>query len=317
MNKKVRNSLLITLCILCSSLVAGTLYLFNYALKSDPSSRNISESYQYLFEKEPGLRTWVDSLYRAEALKDTFIYFNGERLHAIYLKAPVPTDKTALLLHGYTDNAVRMLMIGSLYNKELGYNILLPDLSGHGLSSGNWIQMGWKYRSEVMAWIDIALELFGNESQIVIHGISMGASTAMMTAGETLPGQVKCFVADCGYTDVWSQFKYQLKRDFSLPAFPLMQTASAYCNYRLGWNFKEASALKQVEKCEKPIFFIHGDSDTYVPTSMVYELYDAKKKGEKELWVVPGVKHADAYWDYPEEYTERVKDFVDKYINKL
>lgn len=316
MNKKVRNSLLIVFCIFCCSVVAGTLYLFNYALKSDPSSRDIPESYRYLYEKEPALEPWVDSLKRSKAMKNTFLNFNGNYLHAIYMNAPVPTNKTAVIVHGYTDNAVRMLMIGYLYNKVLGYNVLLPDLSGHGLSGGNWIQMGWKYRFEVLAWVDKACELFGEESQMVVHGISMGASTAMMTAGETLPDNVKCFVADCGYTDVWSQFNYELKRDFSLPAFPLMYSASAYCNYRLGWSFKEASALKQIEKCEKPIFFIHGGSDTYVPTFMVYELYDAKKKGEKELWVVPGVKHADAYWDYPEEYTEKVRNFVDKYINE-
>ena len=36
---------------------------------------------------------------------------------------------------GYTDNAVRMLMIGYLYSKEMGFNILLPDLYGHGMLS--------------------------------------------------------------------------------------------------------------------------------------------------------------------------------------
>ena len=41
----------------------------------------------------------------------------------------------------YTDNAIRMMMIGYLYNKKLDFNILLPDLRDTGLSGGNAIQM--------------------------------------------------------------------------------------------------------------------------------------------------------------------------------
>ena len=46
---------------------------------------------------------------------------------------------------------------------------------------------------------------------------------------------------------------------------------------------------------------------------MVYPLYEAKP-GEKELWVVPGAAHAVSYRDNREEYTRRVKAFVEKYI---
>ena len=34
----------------------------------------------------------------------------------------------------------------------------------------------------------------------------------------------------------------------------------------------------------------------------------------KELWLAPGATHAMSYKDHPEEYTERVKNFVGKYI---
>lgn len=304
----------IVVIIIFCIIVVGTRYMFVYALKSDPSSRDISASYAYLRERSPLLGEWVDSVKSEGLLRDTFVRYDNLQLHALYIKSPIDSDKTAVLIHGYTDNAVRMLMIAQLYSKELGYNVIIPDLSGHGESGGEWIHMGWKYRHEVMMWIDVARELFGDGTKMVIHGISMGAATTMMVSGEKLPDNVKCFVEDCGYTDVWSQFKYELWKSFSIPAFPLMYTTSIYCKSRLGWNFKEASAIRQVEKCTKPMFFIHGGSDTYVPTYMVKELYDAKKSGAKELWIPEGVKHADAYWDYPQEYTKRVSDFVNKYL---
>ena len=63
-----------------------------------------------------------------------------------------------------------------------------------------------------------------------------------------------------------------------------------------------------------PMLFIHGDADTFVPTWMVYPLYEAKPE-PKELWIVPGATHAMSYKDYPQEYTEHVKKFVGKYIH--
>ena len=238
---------------------------------------------------------------------------DGVRLHALYAAAPHPTDRTAVIVHGYTDNAVRMLMIGYLYNHDLGYNILLPDLYYHGRSEGRAIQMGWKDRLDVLRWMQIADSLFGGHTRQVVHGISMGAATTMMLSGEELPPYVKCFVEDCGYTSVRDQFTKELRGQFGLPAFPLLDVASWLCGLKYGWTFGEASALKQVARCDRPMLFIHGDADDYVPTAMVYPLYEAKP-GEKELWVVPGAAHALSYRDNRAEYTRRVGEFVGRYI---
>ena len=102
----------------------------------------------------------------------------------------------------------------------------------------------------------------------------MGAATAMMISGEeSLPSQVKCIIEDCGYTSVHDEFKYQIKELFHLPSFPILNIGSLECRLFAGFSFEEASALEQVKKTKLPILFIHGDSDTYNPTEMVYELY--------------------------------------------
>ena len=180
-------------------------------------------------------------------------------------------------------------------------------------AEGRAIRMGWLDRLDVLRWMEVADTLFGGNTQMVVHGISMGAATTMMVAGESQRPYVKCFVEDCGYTSVWDEFSNELKTSFGLPAFPLMHTASWLCDLKYGWNFREASALAQVAKCELPMLFIHGDADDYVPTWMVYPLYEAKP-GEKELWLVPGAGHAYSYRDNREEYTAVVREFVGKYV---
>ncbi len=316
-HRRILTGILLTVLAAIVLLLGASLYMLAYALKPEAletRSRDIPGSYTYLYKDYPELQPWVDSLRTAHALRDTLIRSEqGESLHALYVRAARPTARTAVIVHGYTDNAVRMLPIGYLYSRQLGYNILLPDLHAHGESEGEAVQMGWLDRLDVQQWIDTANELFGDSTRMVVHGISMGAATTMMVSGERLPAYVKCFVEDCGYTSVWDEFSGELKNQFGLPTFPLLDVTSWLCGLKYGWTFREASALEQVRKCTLPMLFIHGDKDDFVPTWMVHPLYEAKP-APKELWLVPGAAHAVSYKGNKVEYTRRVRDFTDKYI---
>lgn len=311
-NKAIGRTLIYTLAVIAVILTGAGFYVLDYALQPDHSGRQ-EASWTHMEEEYPGLRQWYDSLREAGILRDTTIAGagGGLRLHAYYAPADSAVG-TALIVHGYTDNAVRMMMIGRMYRDALHYNILLPDLQNHGQSQGKSIQMGWKDRLDVIRWSEAAHRLFA-DSTMVLHGISMGAATVMMVSGETLPPYIRAFVADCGYTSVWEQFAKELKSQFGLPTFPLLHIASGLCALRFGWNFREASALRQIARNARPTLFIHGDSDDYVPTEMAYRLYEAKRQGPKELWIAPATDHAHAYRNHPAEYTRRVAAFLDTY----
>ncbi|MDR1004361.1 MAG: alpha/beta hydrolase [Prevotellaceae bacterium] len=314
--KRIGGIALTVALLLAAATAAGGFYMLDYSLRPGTNDgRDVAASYRYMFDEYPYIQPWVDSLQTAGALRDTFIVNpDGIRLHALYAAAAQPTRRTAVIVHGYTDSSVRMLMIGYLYHRALGYNILLPDLQHCGLSGGSAIQMGWKDRLDVLRWMEVANALYGGETQMVVHGISMGAATTMCVSGEPQPPYVKCFVEDCGYTSVWAQFAKELKEQFGLPPFPLLHAATTLCKLRYGWSFGEASPLKQVAKCSLPMLFIHGSADTYVPTQMVYPLYEAKPE-PKAMWVVPGAAHAVSYKENREEYTRRVHRFVEQYIH--
>ena len=182
MMRKLRNILLTLLLLAIVALTAASFFMLNHALQPDNNKgRDTEGSYAYMFQTYPFLRPWVDSLRRAGALRDTFITADdGTRLHALYARAKRPTRRTAVIVHGYKDCAVRMLMIGYLYHHDLGFNILLPDLYGAGQSGGDYIRMGWLDRYDVIRWTSVADELFGPEATIAVHGISMGAATTSL-----------------------------------------------------------------------------------------------------------------------------------------
>lgn len=141
----------------------------------------------------------------------------------------------------------------------------------------------------------------------------MGAATVMMTSGEKLPENVKAFVEDCGYSSAKDELSYQLKDMFNLPAFPLIPVTSLITKIRAGYFFGEANAVKQLHNNTKPMLFIHGDKDAFVPFSMLDTVYEANK-GPKEKYVVHGAKHAEALSTDPAMYQEKVTEFLETYV---
>lgn len=216
------------------------------------------------------------------------------------------------MVHGYTSEQSSIYDIARHYSDK-GYNVLTPDLRAHGLSEGKYVGMGWLDRNDLLLWIDYLLKNYRN-SEIILHGVSMGAATVMMASGENLPTNVKLIVEDCGYTSVWDIFSFELKLRFNLSTFPVLNAASFITNVRAGYNYKEASSIDQIKKSVTPILFIHGNADEFVPVNMAYKLYD-NTNINKELIIVDGAGHAESRLADEELYYGSIFSFIDKYLN--
>src|SRR3954469_8727640 len=82
----------------------------------------------------------------------------------------VPKDssnKTALLLHGYADAKVGALAWAPLFH-ELGYNLLMPDLRGHGESGGTISSGGFWERHDIGQIIDELHARYPKQSQHLV-----------------------------------------------------------------------------------------------------------------------------------------------------
>lgn len=221
------------------------------------------------------------------------------------------SHKWALLVHGYQANSEDMRFEARNFSLN-GYNAITPNMRASGESDGTYIGMGWLDRLDVLKWTDFIIAQ-DKDAEIVLYGESMGGATVTMTSGEQLPSNVKAIIEDCGYTSVYEMFENQLDYRFGLPEFPFMYTARIIANIRAGYDIKEASALEQVKKASVPMLFIHGSEDTYVPTEMVYELYEACPS-EKELYVVEGAGHGASTDINPEAYYDKVFNFLNKHL---
>lgn len=237
--------------------------------------------------------------------------FDNLKLHGYEVKNETKTNKWAIVVHGYTSEG-ELVSSKAKHFYEMGYNILVPDLRRHGKSEGDYIGMGWDDRLDIISWINYILNEDPN-AEIILHGVSMGAATVLMTSGEEIPSNVKAIVADCGYTSVWDEFAYQLDDLFSLPEFPILNVSSIVAKIRAGYFLGEASSIDQVKKSKTPILYIHGDQDDFVPYYMMEELYNATSS-EKEMLTIKGAEHAKASEVDPETYWTSVNNFINKYI---
>lgn len=237
-------SLLVAALLATGMWLAGD-YMLGYSLSLERDAYDVERMMEKKAGEYPWQRDWLDSLRDHAGLHDLTLRScqSDSMLHAVYLPAVTPTERTALLVHGYGCYSLDMLHIAYIYHHLLGMNVLMPDLFAHGQSQGDHINMGWLDRLDVLQWSAVADSLFGGDTQMVLHGISMGGATVMMLSGEELPPYVKAIVDDCGYTSVWDEFEGELRVRFHLPAFPLMDATSRLCQKRYGWNFREASSI--------------------------------------------------------------------------
>lgn len=309
MKKKYIIALLIILSLLCASLLFVGNYFYNLALNPYTSKASI-------FDEDDGndleVKEDVEWLEKNSGYEDVYLTsFDNLKLHGYKVINENKTDKWAIVVHGYTSEG-KLVSAKAKHFYDMGYNVLVPDLRAHGKSEGEYIAMGWDDRLDIINWINSIVES-NKDSEIILHGTSMGASTVLMASGEKLPPNVKAIVADCGYTSVWDEFKYQLKSLYNLPSFPVLNVSSLVTKLKAGYWLGEASAVDQVKKSETPILYIHGDKDDFVPYSMMNELYE-NTKSEKEKLTIKDADHAEGDLINPKLYWSSVENFLNKYV---
>lgn len=251
---------------------------------------------------------WYDTTYKQEV---TIKNRKGKTLHAMEFRNPENTNVWAVVLHGWT-NVKRELSSYAMEYYNRGFNVLIPDLRGHGNSESKFVSMGWLDRLDVTDWLySIAEE--NPKAKIIIHGVSMGGATTMMTTGEKLPENVVLAVEDCGFTGVKDILADQCDRKYHLPSKVFIPVVSLVNKIMNGFFLGEASCIKQLKKSKTPTLFIHGDKDNFVLPSNLDPVFNACA-APKEKYIVKGAEHAlSSHW-FHEEYWQVVDKFLSKYL---
>ena len=218
-----------------------------------------------------------------------------------------PGAPIELMFHGYRGSADRDLCGGVQRCFALGHSAFIVDQRTSGNSEGRVITFGIKERWDCVAWTEFMVEHFGPDVRIILCGISMGAATVMMAAGEKLPPNVVGVLADCGYTSARDIIR-KVIRQLHLPRclYPFVKLGARIYG---GFDLEETTPSEALKKCRVPVIFFHGDTDDFVPCEMSRMNFE-QCAAPKKLVTVPLAGHGLSYLIDRDGYLAALEEFA-------
>ena len=263
--------------------------------------------YHYAQEYE-NTRTWCE----AQPMQDWYIRsVEGLRLHAHYLPAE-SAERFVVMVHGYRGSSFGSVASIAKFLHENHCNILIIDQRCCGESEGDYITYGAREQYDILEWLGRVSEENTESLPVYLYGQSMGATTVLLSAGHSLPAQVRGLIADCGFHSMKQQLRDIASGWFHLHWIELLLLrVDLFCRIFAGFAMKETDTTVALSKNKTPVLFFHGAEDTYVwpkNTMQNYELCEAPK----ELVIIPGARHLCCSYAAPQVYQEKIMEFMKK-----
>ncbi|SRR5579875_1741977 len=233
-------------------------------------------------------------------------------LSAWYL--PARNGCTIIYCHGIHDNKGQWLEQAARLHRRGGYGALLFDFAGHGESDGHMVTYGVNEQEDVRAIIAY-LRQRGDVRMdgLAIMGYSLGAITSVLAAA-SMP-DIRAVVIESGFADLQHDIEAVFTRYTGLPSFPL-------ANMTVFWGERMAHVkLSQIRPervigkiAPRPIMIISDLKDRLADEPRDGERLYAAAGEPKLLWQVPDAEHVAAYATHPDEWIERVGNFLDEQL---
>lgn len=235
---------------------------------------------------------------------------DGLTLRGKLLRCP-NAKRTIITVHGYRSYGLFDFspILPFYYSQKC--NLLVIDQRACGESEGKYIGFGLLERFDLLKWIALVNDNFG-ELPLYLHGISLGGATVLMASSLELPANVKGIIDDCGYSSAGKILRRVLKQWFKLPPFPLYYIAKLFIWLHAGYDPDSYSAPEALSAAKLSVLMIHGSADDFVPIGMSRENF-AACVSEKKLIIVNGAAHAESYYIEPDRINGELKEFFSKY----
>ena len=219
-----------------------------------------------------------------------------------------------LFFHGYRSSADIDASGAAEYYYNLGYSLLLPDQRSHGQSQGRFITFGIREKDDCVLWSRWCARRFGDDCPQILSGLSMGATTVLMAAGQKLPDSVRCIIADCGFSSPADILRKVIRSDYHVPPIIILPAIAFYAKHRAGFSIDAYSTYTAMETNALPVLFVHGLADAFVPCEMTEACY-ARCTAPKRLVLVEGAGHGLSFLVDTPRLKKELQDFLSRYVS--
>ena len=232
---------------------------------------------------------------------------DGYRLVGHWFPAQHPR-RVLIAMHGWRSSWNSDFGMIADFWKQNDCTVLYAEQRGQGKSGGEFMGFGMMERYDCLEWIKWVNRRYEGHLPVYLAGVSMGASTVLMTAGLDLPENVRGVMADCGFTSAHDIWKHVAKNNLHLSYGIRGDLANNLCHQKIQMKSDACSTVEAMAHCKIPVLFAHGTEDHFVPVEMTYENYRACK-APKQLLIVPGADHGMSYYLERERYQNACLEF--------
>lgn len=226
---------------------------------------------------------------------------DGLRLNGWWLKAEGAPKATIVFLHGNAQNLTSHVAYVD-WLPAAGYNVLLVDYRGYGLSTGKPSRQG--VLDDARTAYFFALKQPGvDPEKMILFGQSLGGANALSLAGrEKLPG-LKAVIADSAFSNYG-----RIGREKMLQIPVLGYLLWPFSPLIVSGGLSPDTTVARIAPV--PLLLIAGDRDGVVPASHSDRLFE--KAGEpKLLWTVHKAGHTEAFGRFRGTAAPRLLKFLD------
>lgn len=307
-------AVLIAVAVILIILCAVGAGLFDYVFRNPPKKHKSPDSWPRPRDnpaEDPVRKPRIEATLAAAFEEVEIRSFDGLRLKGRYY-AGSPEKPFVIMVHGYKANPVSDFCVMYPWFAAKDWNVLIIQQRACGFSEGSVITFGINERYDCKSWIEYLIGRFGDDTKIVLFGVSLGAATVLMAGGLGLPGNVRGIMADCGYTTPAEiiKFKSGLPKRAADVFYVLARVAAVVFGH---FDPDSASPIEAVKCLKLPVIFYHGEEDDYVPFEMGRRLYEACAS-EKCFFAVPGAGHASSSSIDMAGYERATGEFLDRVI---
>lgn len=230
---------------------------------------------------------------------------DGLLLRGWWLPAP-EAQRTVIAFHGHRGARHHCVGIGAALWRT-GANVLLFDHRGRGSSEGELMSLGYFETFDALAVIDYCLARAPGVPLGLI-GYSMGAAVALMAAARDR--RVGAVVADSPFASERELVRFLLRRQMG----PIHPPVIALTERLLPYDPGKVEPLREIAKiAPRACLLVHGLHDETCDPKDSVRLYEAAGD-PRELWLLEGAGHCDAYFADREAYCERVGAFFEEHL---
>jgi fermentation-respiration switch protein FrsA (DUF1100 family) len=254
----------------------------------------------------PGRNSDIGTLADISHQDVTLTTADGLKLSAWYV--PGPKSAAVVIVHGIHANRAYMNPQAVIL-AQAGYQLLLLDLRGHGLSEGDMVTYGGREALDVEAAVDY-LAALPNVKHIGALGHSLGGA-AMVRAAADDP-RLQALVIQSSYSSLAQVVDESFNKFAVLPKWPFAPLVIALAEFRTGVDMEQINSVHDLAIMPaRPVFIIHGADDDLFPSRYAQEMY-AAARGPKELWIIDQAGgHTNPIAGHEAEYKERILNFFE------